>query len=80
MNKKVLVTGSSRGIGAAIALEFAKHNYDIIINYNNNKKDASKLSELINKKYNVNTWIVKCDIKSEEEIKKMYQYVKKKYW
>ncbi len=33
MNKKVaLVTGSSRGIGKAIALEFAKNGYDVMIN------------------------------------------------
>ena len=29
----VLITGSSRGIGAATALYFAKHGYDVCINY-----------------------------------------------
>ena len=31
--KSVLITGASRGIGASCALEFAKNDYDIIINY-----------------------------------------------
>lgn len=33
MNKNVLVTGGTRGIGEAIVREFAKKGYDIIINY-----------------------------------------------
>jgi enoyl-[acyl-carrier protein] reductase III len=37
MNKKVaLVTGSSRGIGRAVALELARQNVDLVINYRRN--------------------------------------------
>jgi 3-oxoacyl-[acyl-carrier protein] reductase len=32
MNKVVIVTGSSRGIGEAIAIEFAKAGYNLVIN------------------------------------------------
>ena len=32
MRKTVLVTGSSRGIGASIIREFAMNNFDVIIN------------------------------------------------
>jgi 3-oxoacyl-[acyl-carrier protein] reductase len=32
-DKKALVTGSSRSIGKAIALDFARNGSDVIINY-----------------------------------------------
>jgi NAD(P)-dependent dehydrogenase (short-subunit alcohol dehydrogenase family) len=40
LNKVAIVTGSSRGIGEAIAIEFAKAGYDIVIN----SRDQEELS------------------------------------
>ena len=45
MNKVVLITGGARGIGSAIALELAKHGYDIVINYLTSKQPAKELNE-----------------------------------
>ena len=39
MNKVVVVTGASRGIGKAIVLTFAKKGYDVVINYLDNEKE-----------------------------------------
>lgn len=39
-NKVVLVTGSSRGIGRATIIEFAKKGYDVAINYISSEKEA----------------------------------------
>ena len=47
MNKVVLITGGARGIGSAIALELAKHGYDIVINYLTSKQPAKELKEKI---------------------------------
>ena len=38
--KTVLVTGSSRGIGASTALYFAEKGFNIVINYVSNKEAA----------------------------------------
>lgn len=48
MNKVVLITGGARGIGSAIALELAKHGYDIVINYLTSKQPAKELKEKLN--------------------------------
>lgn len=45
MPKTVLITGASRGIGAAAAELFANEGYNVIINYFSNDEAASKLAE-----------------------------------
>ena len=59
--KTVIVTGSSQGIGRQIALEFAKNNYNIIINYNKSKTQAFELDKKI-KKLGSNSIVIKADV------------------
>lgn len=68
--KTVLITGASRGLGAAIARVFAKNNHNIILNYNNSETKALNLTEEL-KQYNVEVLPVKADMTNEEEIKNM---------
>lgn len=46
-NKIVLVTGSGRGIGRAIALYFAQQGADVIVNYVRNPEPAAETAALI---------------------------------
>lgn len=71
LNKVVLITGASRGIGRSIAIEFAKNNYNIIVNYMNSKDKALELEEEIRDKYGVDCLLVKADVSNEEDVKKM---------
>lgn len=75
----VLVTGSSRGLGKTIILEYAKNGYDVIINYNNSKKEALELKDYVESTYKVKALVVKCDISKESEIDSMIDIIYKEF-
>ena len=69
--KNVIVTGASRGIGRAIALELAKRGYRVGINYNKSEREAEELAEFINERTEGDAHIFKADVSSYNEIKNM---------
>lgn len=78
MNKIIIVTGASRGIGREIAKELAKKGYKIIANYNKSEKEIINLkSELKNEKIDID--IFKADISNRNEAEKLVEYTINKY-
>lgn len=47
MNKNVIVTGSSRGLGATIVKTLAQHGHNVVINYHKSEAAAQKLVDEI---------------------------------
>ena len=78
MRKTVLITGSSSGIGKEIARVLAK-DYDVILHYNNGYESAKLLKEELDKKYNRDYLMVKCDLSKEEEIDNMLTIIYDRY-
>lgn len=76
MSKLVLVTGSSKGIGAATIEEFASNGYDVIINYNTSESIALSLYNKIKEKYDINVYLEKFDITNELEVKNIFNKYK----
>ncbi|CDE59512.1 3-oxoacyl-(Acyl-carrier-protein) reductase putative [Fusobacterium sp. CAG:439] len=64
--KRVLVTGSSRGIGKEIALYLAKNGFDIDVHYVHNQTKAQEAADEI-KELGCDAQILKFDIKNREE-------------
>lgn len=71
MNKNVLITGGTRGIGEAISREFAKKGYNLIINYINSKEKAENLKAELEKIYNINVLTIQADLSDEKAIENM---------
>jgi NAD(P)-dependent dehydrogenase (short-subunit alcohol dehydrogenase family) len=78
MNKVLLITGASRGIGAATAREAAKRGYAVCINYHSNFGAASSLSLEILKAGGSAT-ILRADVGVESEVVAMFEQIDKVY-
>ena len=50
-NRVVVITGSSRGIGKAIAKEFAKNNYSILLNARDEKELIETVEDIKKRDY-----------------------------
>ena len=71
----VLITGASRGIGAACARAFAKAGYDVAVNYNRSEAQANALAaELLT--YGVKALAVQADVSDSASVNAMFQTVK----
>lgn len=74
--KVVLVTGGSRGIGKAVALEFARAGYNVVFTYNSTLPD-SVMSELT--ALGAEPLAIKCDVSSEESVTALFKQLEEKY-
>ena len=78
MKKVCVISGISRGIGKAIALEFAKNGYNIVGTYSKNKNLAEQTQTEI-KLLGAECLLYKCDISREEDVKNLFEKAVKKF-
>lgn len=71
-DKVVLITGSSKGIGAAIARNFASKGAKVVINYATNEKDAALLVEEI-LQMKQKAIAIKADVSKIEEVEELFE-------
>ena len=78
VNKVIIVTGGSRGIGSEIVKKLARIGYKVILNYNRSEKCARNVeNELKNEGIAVD--IFRADVSKREEADSLIQFTEKKY-
>jgi 3-oxoacyl-[acyl-carrier protein] reductase len=70
-NKVAIVTGSSRGIGRAIAIAFAKEGCKVVVNYCRSKQNAMEVSEEIERINPNGSIVIQADVSTEDEVERM---------
>lgn len=72
-----MITGASRGIGAATALLLAQNGYDVAVNFLKNSATADEIVKKA-KSFGVNAIAVQADLSREDEIVKMFSQIDEK--
>ncbi|MFH1905150.1 MAG: 3-oxoacyl-ACP reductase family protein [bacterium] len=77
-NKVALVTGSSSGIGKAIAVGFAKEGANVIVNYNKNRTGAKEtVAKIIS--LGRRCLLIKANVGKKDEVDSMFNIIEKEF-
>lgn len=76
--KTAIVTGASRGIGAACAAELARNGFSVAVNYRVNKSAAESVVNAVSAAGG-QAFAVKADVSAPEEVAAMFEAVKERF-
>lgn len=76
--KTAIVTGASRGIGAACAAELARSGFSVAVNYRVNKSAAESVVNAVSAAGG-QAFAVKADVSAPEEVTAMFEAVKERF-
>ena len=68
-----IVTGSARGLGAAMIVQLAREGYDVVINYTSEKSApiAEALAQRVREEFGVGAVTVRADVSEYEQCRKI---------
>ena len=69
--QKAIVTGSSSGIGTAVAIGLASAGAEVVVNYSGNEQSANKVVDQI-KSNGGNAIAIQADISKEDDVERMF--------
>lgn len=68
------VSGASRGIGRAVAIQLAKDGYDIAFCYHSNEEAAQKTKELVHE-FGGRSYCTQCDVSDYQAVRAMFDNI-----
>jgi NAD(P)-dependent dehydrogenase (short-subunit alcohol dehydrogenase family) len=77
MNKTVIITGGTTGIGKATAIHFAKNGYNVVVTSRNADKETSVIADF--KENGVDVTFFPLDVTQEKQVESVIQETVKKF-
>ncbi len=75
MNRKVFVSGASRGIGRAIAEAFAQKGDELFITCLNNIEEMDRFAKEMSERYGVRCSAFRCDMSDNDQVRKLFDEI-----
>jgi 3-oxoacyl-[acyl-carrier protein] reductase len=69
-----LITGSSRGLGRAVAVEFGRNGHKVVVHYKDSKGEAEKVASLIKE-----AMVIRADVREAGDVKSLVDEVIQKW-
>lgn len=79
MKKVALITGGAKRLGKSISMHLARNGFDIALSYNRTIPEDVEILETEIKKLGSDVLSVKADLSGVQEIKKLFEEVRKKF-
>jgi 3-oxoacyl-[acyl-carrier protein] reductase len=76
MSRTAIITGASRGMGAAVAERLSKDGFSVVVNYAGKEAEASAVADKINAA-GARAITVKAYVSSPAEVKRMFDLAEK---
>jgi len=73
--KTLVISGATKGIGKAIAYEFAQEGINIAFTYNSNEEEAQKIADDLEAKYQIKAKAYKLNVLEPEEYKTLFKEI-----
>lgn len=68
MNKYILITGGTKGIGKAVAFSLGKAGYNLVLTYASDQMAAENVRDELAKQFGVQVYILRADISDKDTI------------
>lgn len=76
--KRAFITGSSRGIGRAIAIQMAKHGADVVVHYRRQPEEAEATARAI-RDLGRRAMVVKAELENQDELNQAFDQIEREF-